>query len=184
MKKKFFAKIDVLLYSVFIVLIESIILILIALFEIKRKEIAAIFIISVLLSWCIALSLGYKTISFETDRFVYKRNLFSRKYIVEYRALNKIYIDYTGCTVSYYKGAQPRIVLLFYNKMKIETNIRYGILLNLIANKPNRCSVKVVLNGLCSKKEEALLKDYLTTKQKDEIARLLAKKEARRKKKD
>ena len=55
-------------------------------------------------------------------------------------------------------------------------------ILNLIANKPNRCSVKVVLNGLCSKKEEALLKDYLTTKQKDEIARLRAEKEEKRKK--
>lgn len=51
-------------------------------------------------------------------------------------------------------------------------------------NKPKHCSVKIALSSykICPEKHRELLKDYLTGAQKEEITRLLAEKEAKRKK--
>ena len=106
-----------------------------------------------------------------------QEKFFSKKIILKYCNLKKIFIDYTGYTVSRYKGAKPRIVLYFLGGYTIRTDIRYGILWNLIKNIPKGCNVKIVLsdNYLRLPKHMKLLKDYLTQKQKDEIERLIEK---------
>lgn len=183
MKNRFFARIEAIIYAIVILAVWST-LIGLVLFEINEKEYIGIFIIILLLPWGIALPLTYNLVIFEANCIIYKKNLFSRKYKIHYDCLKKLYIDYTGCTVSYYKGAKPRIVLFFDNGYKIETNIRYGILWNLIKNKPKQCDVKIALSlySLCPEKHRELLKDYLTQKQKNEIERLIAKKGAKRRK--
>ena len=98
--------------------------------------------------------------------------------------MKKTFIDYTGHTVSYYAGAKPRIVLYFFGGYTIATDIRYGILWNLIKNIPKCCNVEIVLSDddLRLPKHMELLKDYLTEKQKKEIESLIAKRQAKRKK--
>ena len=181
--KKYLAKRNLFLYCVLILAIASITFMSIILLG-KTKELAAILIISIFLIWTLSLPWVYKTIAFEIEGIVYKKNLFSKKYLIEYECLKKIYIDYTGYTVSYYKGALPRIVLFFDNDSKIETDIRYEFLRYLIENKPKRCSIKIATSSykICPEKQRELLKDYLTQKQKNEIERLIAEKEAKRRK--
>ena len=176
-KKRFLARSETIIYAILILVAWST-LIGLVLFEIQEKESIGIFVSILLLPWGITLPLAYNSMIFETNYIIYKKNLFSRKYKIHYDCLKKIYIDYTGCTISYYKGAKPRIVLFFDNGYKIETNIRYGILWNLIKNKPKQCAVKIVLPvySLCPENHRELLKDYLTQKQKNKIESLIFQK--------
>ena len=167
MKKRFFARRESIIYTIVALVVWSI-LIGVALLEVKEKEYIGVFSGLLLLPWSIALPLGYNSIIFEADHIVYKKNLFFRQCKISYKALNKIYIDYTGCTVSYYKGAKPRIVL-FFNGGTIETNIRCGILYNLISKKPEQCRVKIALTDLCPHEHQEILNDYLTKKQRETL---------------
>lgn len=182
MKKKFFAEIELYIMSMIVMVCGSAMFVVFAI--VVNKNIGIFAIITFLLCYIIFLLLGYKLIEFETNYILYKKSFFSKKIILKYSNLKKIFIDYTGFTVSYYKGAKPRIVLYFLGGYVISTDIRYGILWNLIKNIPKDCNMKIVLrdNDLRLPKHIELLKDYLTKKQKDQIERLIAKKQAKRKK--
>lgn len=111
MKKKFFAEIELYIMSMIVMVCGSAMFVVFAI--VVNKNIGIFAIITFLLCYIIFLLLGYKLIEFETNYILYKKSFFSKKIILKYSNLKKIFIDYTGFTVSYYKGAKPRIVLYF-----------------------------------------------------------------------
>lgn len=89
MKKKYLARRNSFFCSILVLVIWSINLIALILFETKAKQVASGIITIIFLSWVLALPWGYKTISFEEELIVYKKNLFSKKYLIPYECLKK-----------------------------------------------------------------------------------------------
>ncbi len=127
------------------------------------------------------------TINFEDTRFIYRESLFQRKRVFEYKDMEKLELQYTRNTGRY--GGRDKTIFIYFKKRKrsdVHIEIQYEVVKHLIEKKPSQCQVKIEFYSLrlFSEKHRELLKDYLTAKQKEEIARVLAEKEAKRKKKD
>ena len=129
---------------------------------------------------------GSATIIFESKNIVYKENIFSKSRIYLYTDMTKIelyYKLYSNGRIS----SNPAILVYFKNKKAaFMIEIEYDIVYLLIKNKPRFCKVKVEDFGplrIFSEKHRELLYEYLTTKQKKELERLLEKKNRRKRKK-
>lgn len=126
---------------------------------------------------------GY--IIFQDTQFIYRESLFQRKRIFEYKDMEKLELQYTRNTGRC--GGRDKTIFIYFKKRKrsdVHIEIQYEVVKHLIEKKPSRCQVKIEFYSLrlFSEKYRELLKDYLTGAQKEEIARLLAEKEAKRKK--
>ena len=122
---------------------------------------------------------------FKDVQFIYRESLFQRKNIFEYKDIDKLELQYTRNTGRC--GGRGKTIFIYFKKRKrsdVHIEIQYEAVKHLIEKKSSRCQVKIEFYSLriFSKKYRELLKDYLTGAQKEEIARLIAEKEAKRKK--
>ena len=85
-----------------------------------------------------------------------------------------------------YGSGEPTVEIYFkkVKKAQVFLEIQYELVQQLLQKKPLHSQVKIEFYSLriFSEKYRELLKDYLTQKQKKEIERLIAKKQAKRKK--
>ena len=126
---------------------------------------------------------GY--VVFEDKYFIYRETLFAKKKIFQYSDIEKVYFEFARGGTRY--ASRDETVFIYFKKRKkwdVHIQIQYALVQQLVEKMPLRCQVKIEFYSLriFSGKYRELLKDYLSDRQKEEIERLIAQKEAKRKK--
>ncbi|MBQ3221700.1 MAG: hypothetical protein IJB34_07045 [Clostridia bacterium] len=190
MKKKFLIQKTSFLFTVYLLLFYIVFMVLI--FSIYNSNtiennIAVYFFIAflVLVFPCLLFSKG-GTIIFEENYFIIKRTALSKKHFFRYDSIKKMHFQEGNTAMGPLKGRDdPTIILSSKNNknVKVYLEIQYEIVQRFIEKKPPHCQVKIDFFSLrMYEKYGELLKDYLTGRQKEDIQRMIAQKESRRKK--
>lgn len=188
MKKKFFIKRSQLLFVACLGVVATVFFIIMCLigddkFNIKLKILFGVIYISII---TFGLLWRSGTFIFLEKEFILKRSVFHKKEHFKYEDMEKIVLLFYPIGGGRYGSGDPT-VLIYLKKMKkaqVSLEIQYQLIQQLLEKKPAHSQIKIEFYFLriFSEKYRELLKDYLTGAQKEEIARLLAKKEAKRKK--
>ena len=126
------------------------------------------------------------TVIFEEEGFIIKKTLFHSKKYFEYDNIEKIELLFYPTGGGRYGAGEPSVVI-YFKKVKsaqVILEIQYQLIRTLLEKKTSRSQIKIEFYSLriFSEKYRELLKDYLTGRQKEDIQRMIAQKESRRKK--
>ena len=132
---------------------------------------------------CLLWKGGY--VIFEDNYFIYRESLFTKKQIFQYRDIEKVSLEFAHGGTRY--GSRNETIFIYFKKREkwdVHIEIRYELVQQLLNKIPPSSQVRIEFYSLriFSEKYRELLKDYLTSGQKKEIERLIAKKEAKQKK--
>ncbi len=143
----------------------------------------SVFIV-ILCPLCLAWKGG--SVVFEDDYFIYRESLLTKKKMGYYRDIEKIHLEF-ACSGTRY-GSRDETVFIYFKRRKkwsVHIQIQYELVQQLLEKIPSNCQVKIEFYSLrrFSAKYQELLKDYLTGRQKEDLKRMIAKKEEKQKKK-
>ena len=127
------------------------------------------------------------TVALKEEGFLLKKSIFHRKRYFKYERIDKIEFLFYPTGGGRYGHGEPAIVIYFKKNKRpqVVLEIQYELVKQLLEKIPSNSQVKIEFDSLrrFSAKYQELLKDYLTGRQKEDLKRMIAKKEEKQKKK-